>query len=78
MMTAMAEGRVGDMLALMDPQITWITSVRPGLSMYYGHEGMTQYAADLRAALGSYRVEFEDITADDGGQVTARRTTVTG
>jgi hypothetical protein len=33
--------------------------------------GMTRYAADLHAALGRYRIDIEDITAD-GDQVTAR------
>jgi hypothetical protein len=41
MITALGQGRVPDMLAVMAPGVTWTTTVRPGLSAYAGHDGMT-------------------------------------
>ena len=66
LLPAIAEGRVADVLALVDPQVVCITGTRPARSMYEGHAGMVQLIADLRAVYGRYRVEV-DPDAGEGG-----------
>ncbi len=78
LLTAISDGRVGDVLALVDPRVVWVPAVRPGLTMYKGRAGVAQYMTDLRAAFGRFRVVMGSIavegSGDDGAetQVTAR------
>jgi hypothetical protein len=65
LLAAIQDGRTDDMLALVDPQVIWKSSVRPGLSLYTGHAGLIEYCNDLRAALGSFRFEIQEITVVD-------------
>ena len=60
------------MLALVDPDVACQPLVRPGLAVYYGHDGMIGLVHDMHAVHGSYQVEIAEITEEDGPQVTAR------
>src|SRR5436190_23067654 len=64
LIAAICDGRVEDVLALVDPQVVWRPVTRPGLSRYEGHPGMVRMVADLRAAYGRYRAEIERIASD--------------
>jgi ketosteroid isomerase-like protein len=78
LLAAISDHRVGDVLALVDPQVVWVPAVRPGLSVYEGRAGVAQFMADLRAAFGRFRVVVRSITVEGGGdsqagtQVTVR------
>jgi hypothetical protein len=48
-LAAISQGRVADVLDLVDPQVMCITETRPARSIYEGHEGMALLVADLRA-----------------------------
>jgi ketosteroid isomerase-like protein len=71
LMTAICDGRIEDMLALVDPRVLWEPVGRPALTLYQGHAGMVRLVADLQAAYGRYRLEVDDVTADTGAQVAA-------
>lgn len=70
-LAAIVEGRVGDVLALTDPEVVCMPVTRPGRSLYEGHAGMARLVADLRAVWGRYRVKAEDAGGacpdEDGG-----------
>jgi ketosteroid isomerase-like protein len=72
LMAAIADARIGDMLALVHPDVVWWALARPGLTMYEGHTGMVQMVADISAAYGPYRIEIDDISVDTDTQVTVR------
>jgi SnoaL-like protein len=66
---ALRDRRIGDILAVADPEISCFPLLRPGLSEYFGHDGMIRLSEDMHAAHGQY-----DFTADkvveDGDKVT--------
>jgi SnoaL-like domain len=78
MLTAIAGGRAEDAAALVDPQVVWVPSIRPGRTRYEGRAGVAQFVADLHAAYGRFRIVVHDITAGDDAvnpgqtEVTAR------
>jgi ketosteroid isomerase-like protein len=76
MLTALADGRVEDVVALVDPQVVWVPSIRPGRTLYEGRAGVAQFVADLHAAFGRFRVVVHDITQGGDG-VNAGETEVT-
>jgi SnoaL-like protein len=61
-MTAVRDQRIKDVLALVDPEITCIPLVRPGLSVYEGHDGMARFVSDMHLAFGRYQFEIGEIT----------------
>ena len=67
---ALRDSRVKDMLALTDPTVLCQPLVRPGLTMYSGHDGIIRLDHDMHAVHGRYQVEFGTITEKDGQQVT--------
>lgn len=75
-LAAIADGRVQDVVDLVDPKVIWVPSIRPGRSMYDGRRGVAQFVADLHAAYGRFRIVVDDLTArpDPSGEaeVTAR------
>src|SRR5438046_9795070 len=76
---AIRGGRVGDVLALVDPQVVCRPLVRPGLSVYYGHDGMAQLVSAMHAAHGDYQVEIGEVTEQggpEGATVTVQATIV--
>src|SRR5947207_905339 len=48
LIAAICDGRIEDVLALVDPRVVWRPVTRPGLSQYEGHPGMVRMIADLR------------------------------
>jgi hypothetical protein len=46
--------------------------VRPGLAVYYGHDGMAGLIRDMHAVHGRYQVEIAEITEEDGPRVSVR------
>jgi hypothetical protein len=72
LLSAIIAGRTGDMVALTAPDVTWRSAVRPGLTLYEGHEGIRRYAADLRAAWDPFRIEIDTVGNDEPGQATVR------
>ncbi len=72
LIAAICDGRIEDVLALVDPQVVWRAVTRPGLSHYQGHPGMVRMVADLRAAYGPFRAEVEDIASDADTVMPAR------
>jgi hypothetical protein len=59
-LAAVSEGRVGEVLELVDPEVVWKPVTRPGRTVYFGHEGMAQVAADLRGVYGPFGLAVED------------------
>ena len=43
---AVRDQRIKDLLALVDPEIVCRPLVRPGRSLYEGHEGMVRFVSD--------------------------------
>jgi ketosteroid isomerase-like protein len=66
------EGRLGDMLALIHPDIVCYPLTRPGLTRYEGHSGFLRLIKDSRRARGDYRLEYDEITERPDGRVLAR------
>lgn len=55
-----------DLLALADPEIICEPLVRPGRSLYEGHDGLVRFVGDMHAAFGRYQLEVGKITERDG------------
>ena len=78
MLAAVAEGRVSDVLALVDRQVVWLPVTRPALSVYLGHAGVARMVADQGVAYGRYRLDVADTglgvqaVAGGGVRVTVR------
>jgi SnoaL-like domain len=66
---AVRDQRIKDMLALVDPEIICVPLVRPGLSVYEGHDGMACFVSDMHAAFGRYQFEIDKITERDGAKL---------
>lgn len=69
---AVKDSRIEDALFLVDPKVTCFPLVRPGLSVYHGHEGVPSLVAFMHAAYGSYQIEVEEISEAPGPGVTVR------
>ncbi len=54
------------LLALADPGIICEPLVRPGRSLYEGHDGLVSFVGDMHAAFGRYQLEVDKITERDG------------
>ena len=63
---AVRDERIEDLLALVDPEIIVEPIVRPGLSMYEGHDGVVRFVSDMHTAFGRYQFEIDEITEWDG------------
>ena len=66
---AVRDERIEDMLALVDPEIICVPLVRPGLSVYEGHDGMARFVSDMHAAFGRYQIEIDKISERDGARL---------
>jgi SnoaL-like protein len=71
---ALRDGRVADVLALLDPKVVCMPLVRPGLSVYYGHAAMIALVGDLHNRHGDYQVKVDQITQEDGPRGTVKVT----
>ena len=63
---AVRDQRIKDMLALVDPEIICVPLVRPGLSVYEGHDGMARFVSDMHTAFGRYKFQIDKITEREG------------
>lgn len=70
---AVRDSRIEDVFALTDPQVSCQPLVRPGLTVYYGHDGMTRLVHDLHTVHGNYQVAVGRIT-DDAPTITVQAT----
>jgi hypothetical protein len=71
---ALRDGRVKDMLALLDPKVVCMPLVRPGLSVYYGHAAMIALIGDMHKRHGDYQLKVDRITQEDGPRGTVKVT----
>ena len=67
---AMRDGQAEDVLALVDPEVTYRPLDHSELSVYRGHEGMLRLMRDLHATLGDYQLNIVDMTEEPGPRVT--------
>jgi hypothetical protein len=77
-LAAIAEGQVDDVLDLIDPRVVWRPVTRPALTLYQGHAGVAEFAADLRLAYGPYRFDIEGVCPGPAGPDGAVLVTVHG
>jgi ketosteroid isomerase-like protein len=70
--TAHDEGRIEDMLALVHPDVVWEPQTRPARSTYIGHAGTLAMVDDLRAALGVYRIDYDNVVELADGRILAQ------
>jgi hypothetical protein len=68
LLAAIGDGRVADALALVDPAVVWLPSIRPGRTLYEGRPGVAQFIADLHAAYGRFRLEVQSVAATAGDE----------
>lgn len=66
---ALRDRRISDLLDLVDPDVACRPLVRPGLSVYFGYDGMIRLAGDMHATHGDYDFRADSIT-EDGPAVT--------
>lgn len=59
---------------LVDLDVTCSPLVRPGLSTYYGYDGMIRLSQDMHAAHGCYHVTIDNITEEEDSRITVRAT----
>jgi ketosteroid isomerase-like protein len=69
LIAAISDGRIGDVQALVHPEVIWRPLARPGLSQYDGRDGIVRFIADLRTAYGPYRVEIDDLIEETDTRV---------
>lgn len=67
--TAHNEGRIDDVLRLVDTGAIWEPATRPARDFYLGRDGTLGLLADLRAAYGEHRVECHEVHQLDDGQL---------
>jgi hypothetical protein len=67
---AIRDGRVRDAVALVDAEVLCSPLVRPGLSLYEGHEGIPVLVKDMHALHGDYQVDIRQIIKQDGSTIT--------
>src|SRR5258706_4677057 len=54
------DGSLDGVLATMHPDVVWTPLLRPGRSLYFGHEGIRAMRDNVDAALGSRRIVIDD------------------
>ena len=69
---ALRDSRLPDVAALTTPDVLCKALTRPGLSLYYGHQGMANLARYIHAAYGDYTVAIISATEQPDPQVTVR------
>jgi hypothetical protein len=67
---AIRDRRMADVCALTAPEVTCEPLVRPGRTVYEGHDGMTRLVSDLHAVHGNYQVAIIKVTEQPGPKVT--------
>jgi len=78
MFAAHAGGRWEEMLSYLHRDITWMPlTTRPNRIVYAGHADTMQLVKDQRAALGDFRIEWEEFSELDDGRLVCPGQTVT-
>jgi ketosteroid isomerase-like protein len=78
MFAAHAGGRWEEMLSYLDPDITWMPlATRPNRIVYAGHADTMRLVKDQRAALGDFRIEWEEFSELDDGRLVCPGQTIT-
>jgi len=62
--SALRDCRLDDLASLAHPQVIWEAVVRPGLSVYHGHDGLARLARDAHSVHGDYQFTA-DVIAED-------------
>jgi hypothetical protein len=71
---ALRDRRISDLVGLVDTDVDCRPMVRPGLSVYFGYQGMIQLAEDMHAIHGEYDFRADMITEQDGPAMTVGAT----
>lgn len=69
---AIRDGRIEDVLRLVDSDVICAPVTRPGLAEYEGHAGMARLVSDLHAAHGRYQITVTEATEEDDQHVTVQ------
>jgi ketosteroid isomerase-like protein len=69
---AHAEGRIDDMVALLDLEVMWRPLSRGTQSLYFGWTGTRRMLAEMAQMHGSYMVVLDDVVERSPGQVEVR------
>ena len=78
MFAAHAGGRWEEMLPYLHRDITWMPlATRPNRIVYAGHAETMQLVKDQRAALGDFRIEWEEFSELDDGRLVCPGQSVT-
>jgi ketosteroid isomerase-like protein len=78
MFAAHAGGRWEEMLSYLHRDITWMPlATRPNRIVYAGHADTMQLVKDNRAALGTFRIEWEEFSQLDDGRLVCAGQTMT-
>ena len=78
MFAAHAGGRWEEMLSYLHRDITWMPlATRPNRIVYAGHAETMQLVKDQRAALGDFRIEWEEFSELDDGRLVCPGQSVT-
>jgi hypothetical protein len=57
------------MFSYIHPDIKCMPLIRPGRTLYVGHEEILQLVIDVRSALGEHRVDWEEFAERGDGRV---------
>jgi SnoaL-like domain len=70
--TAIRDSRISEARALVDPEVLCYPLVRPGLTVYQGHNGMPALVKDMHALHGDYQVDIRQITRQGSATITVQ------
>jgi hypothetical protein len=72
MWEAWADNRLDDVIATMDPDVSWEPIVRPGLTIYRGHDAIRRLRDDVTRVYGPFRTEVDSYVRKPNGTVRCR------
>jgi hypothetical protein len=72
MWDAEREGRIADLLALMDPHVVCTPTTRPGRSIYIGQTGVVAMLDTMDRMLGRRRIVIDEILSQADATVLTR------
>ena len=74
---AIRDRKITDLLALVDPKVACFPVVRPGYSVYCGHDAMVKLIDYMHEVHGEYRLEIGKVTVREGPGAASPRVKVT-
>jgi hypothetical protein len=69
MWDAWTDGRMDDVVATMQPDVTWKPLTRPARSFYRGHAGIRRMREDVARVHGTFHTEMSDLDLLSNGSV---------